>query len=144
VHCVSRFSFWTLASEDSFVRSKSGTLMWIRAFCDLMQLEWFAVGRKMSFHFNTEYPRNHVVLGVLSVEKIEDVLLQRLNQKFGTNPTLSDGLAFVGADSVGMAELTVELEQEFGVTITDEVFTVETVQELANYIRSLQESNNQA
>ncbi|MFN3193293.1 MAG: acyl carrier protein [Aureliella sp.] len=75
------------------------------------------------------------------MEKIEEVLLRRLNQKFGTDPSLSDGLAFVGADSVGMAELTVELEQEFGVTINDDVFRVETVQELADYIRDLRDED---
>lgn len=69
---------------------------------------------------------------------IEDQLLTMLTDKFGTRPKLSDGLAYIGADSVGMAELTFELESQFGVRIGDDIVHTETVQDLANYIRQRQ------
>lgn len=71
---------------------------------------------------------------------IEDQLISKLAEKFGTNPELDDGLAYIGADSVGMAELTVEIENAFGIKVGDDIFTVETVQELADYIRERQDS----
>ena len=66
---------------------------------------------------------------------IEERLLAKLAQKFGTEPQLSDGLAYIGVDSVGLAELTAEIEQEYGIRITDDVVSLETVQELADYIQ---------
>ena len=42
----------------------------------------------------------------------------------------------MGVDSIGMAELTVELEKEFNIQIQDDIVDVETVQELADYIRA--------
>lgn len=75
------------------------------------------------------------------MESIEDKLLSQLTEKFGTRPDLSDGLAYIGVDSVGMAELTVELEKEYGIVVNDDIVGVDTVQELADYIRSRQNSN---
>jgi len=69
------------------------------------------------------------------VESIEDKLLASLAEKFGGNPELSDGLAFIGVDSVGMAELTVDIEKDFGIRVNDDIVSVDTVQELADYIR---------
>jgi acyl carrier protein len=69
------------------------------------------------------------------VESIEDKLLASLTEKFGGTPELSDGLAFIGVDSVGMAELTVEIEKDFGIRVKDDIVGVDTVQELADYIR---------
>ena len=78
----------------------------------------------------------------LPVESIEEKLISQLANKFGTQPELSDGLAFIGADSVGMAELTVEIEKEYGIVVSDDIFLVETVQELADYIRRQQSSTS--
>lgn len=69
---------------------------------------------------------------------IESKLLGILKNKFGGDPQLSDGLVFIGVDSIGMAELTLDLESEFAVTVNEALADVETVQELANYIRDLQ------
>ena len=69
------------------------------------------------------------------MKSIEEKLLAQLAKKFGTEPVLSDGLAYIGVDSVGMAELTVDIEQEFGIRVEDDIVAVETVQELADYIR---------
>ena len=72
------------------------------------------------------------------MESIEEKLLAQLTEKFDTRPELSDGLAYIGVDSVGMAELTVEIEQIFGIRVDDDVVHVDTVQELADYIRERQ------
>lgn len=72
------------------------------------------------------------------MKSIEETLLDRLEAKFGSRPQLSDGLAFLGIDSVGMAELTFELEDQFNVRVGDDIIHVDTVQDLANYIRERQ------
>ena len=69
------------------------------------------------------------------MESIEDKLLASLAEKFGARPELSDELAFIGVDSVGMAELTVEIEKDFGIRVQDDIVNVDTVQDLANYVR---------
>lgn len=72
---------------------------------------------------------------------IEEFLIAQLFEKFGTEPELSDGLAFIGVDSVGMAELTVDIESRFGIRVDDDIVNVETVQELVDYIRERQSCN---
>lgn len=73
------------------------------------------------------------------MESIEQKIIDQIGQKFGQTPRLDDGLAYIGVDSVGMAELTFEIESEFGITVTDDIFHVETVQELADYVRDRQQ-----
>ncbi len=69
---------------------------------------------------------------------IEDVLLEQLREKFGHEPKLDDSLVLAGVDSVGMAEMTFEIEKRFGIRVDDGVLEVDTVQDLANYIRERQ------
>ncbi len=69
---------------------------------------------------------------------IEENLIQRLSEKFGTRPELSDSLTMIGVDSVGMAELTFEIEQMFKIKVDDALLDVDTVQELADYVRERQ------
>ncbi len=78
------------------------------------------------------------------MESIEDQLLDNFTQKFGSRPKLSDGLAYIGVDSVGMAELTFELEKQFNIQVDDEIVHSETVQDLANYIRERQADSGRA
>ncbi len=73
-----------------------------------------------------------------SVETIEEKLIVRLREKFGGDPKAADSLALIGVDSIGMAELTLELESEFGIAIDEDVVDVETVKGLADYIRARQ------
>lgn len=73
---------------------------------------------------------------------IEDVLLEKLSNKFGGSPNLDDSLLMVGVDSVGMAELTFEIEKEFAIQVDDAVLDVDTVQDLADYIRNRQVAND--
>lgn len=72
------------------------------------------------------------------MESIEERLLQNFTEKFGSRPELSDGLAYIGVDSVGMAELTFDLESQFGIRVDDNIVHTETVQDLADYIRERQ------
>ena len=65
-------------------------------------------------------------------------MISRLQEKFGGAPTTTDHLGLMGIDSVGMAELTLELEREFEVKVRDDIVEVHTVQELADYVRQLQ------
>lgn len=70
-----------------------------------------------------------------SVDTIEEQLIAKLAEKFGGDPQSSDSLALIGVDSIGMAELTLELEADFGISIDEDVVDVDSVSELAEYIR---------
>jgi acyl carrier protein len=70
------------------------------------------------------------------MDAIENKILGALKAKFGGQPRSSDYLVDLGVDSLGMAELGAELESQFRIKIDEEVLGVETVQELAEYIRS--------
>lgn len=72
------------------------------------------------------------------MDTIESVLLGQLAEKFGGQPQLSDSLILVGVDSVGMAELTFDIEKRFNILVDDGVLDVDTVQDLADYIREKQ------
>lgn len=77
------------------------------------------------------------------MESIEEQLLRNFTEKFGSRPELSDGLAYIGVDSVGMAELTFDLEKQFNIRVDDEIVHTDTVQDLADYIRKRQASEGQ-
>ena len=72
------------------------------------------------------------------MEAIEDSLIAKLAEKFGGQPQPDDSLQLIGVDSVGMAELTFEIEKQFGIEVDDSILDVDTVQDLANYIRQRQ------
>lgn len=69
------------------------------------------------------------------MDTIESELLKKITALFGGQPKLADSLMMVGVDSVGMAELTFDIEKHFGIRVDDSVLDVDTVQELADYIR---------
>ncbi len=73
------------------------------------------------------------------MQTIEEIIIRRLTEKFGTRPELTDSLVMLGVDSVGMAELTFEIEKMFGIRVEDALLDVETVQDLADYVRQRQE-----
>jgi acyl carrier protein len=74
------------------------------------------------------------------VDTIESELVRQLSEKFGGHPKLDDSLLLIGVDSVGMAELTIEIEKQFNVRVDDSILDVQTVQELADYVRQRQAS----
>lgn len=72
------------------------------------------------------------------MESIEEQLLKNFTDKFGSRPELSDSLAYIGVDSVGMAELTLDIERQFAIRVDDSIVHTETVQDLADYVRERQ------
>ncbi len=70
------------------------------------------------------------------MDPIEDEILKHLASLVGGHPQLADSLALIGVDSVGMAELTFELERQFGIRVNEDVVDVETVGELVDYVRA--------
>lgn len=75
---------------------------------------------------------------MLSMDVVEQEIIDYLRQACGGNPRPSDSLAMIGIDSVGMAELTFELEKRFSIRVDDDVLDVETVSDLAQYVRNRQ------
>ncbi len=73
------------------------------------------------------------------MESIEEQLLKNFTEKFGSRPELTDELSYIGVDSIGMAELTIEIESQFHIRVDDSIVHTETVQDLADYIRERQE-----
>ena len=51
------------------------------------------------------------------VDAIESSLLKKVGAMFGGEPKLGDSLMMIGVDSVGMAELTFDIEKEFGIRV---------------------------
>jgi acyl carrier protein len=72
------------------------------------------------------------------VHNIEEVLLDQFEAKFGSRPSLDDDLVLLGVDSVGMAELTFELEKTFKIRVDDSLLEAATVDDLVKYIKSRQ------
>ncbi len=66
---------------------------------------------------------------------LEEKILARLASKFGGSPKLTDDLVLIGVDSIGMAELALELEKEFAISVDEAVVDNETVQDLVDYVR---------
>ncbi len=55
---------------------------------------------------------------------------------------MRDSLALIGVDSVGMAELTFDIEKQFSIQVDDTVLDVETVAELVDYVRLRQKGTD--
>lgn len=72
------------------------------------------------------------------MDVIEQEIVDYLRKAVGGNPRISDSLAVIGIDSVGMAELTFELEKRFSIRVDDDVLDLETVADLASYVRQRQ------
>lgn len=69
------------------------------------------------------------------MDAIEKHILDEVKRISGNIPTLDDSLALIGVDSVGMAELTFELEKRYRIKVDDEVLEVDTVRDLVDYVR---------
>lgn len=72
------------------------------------------------------------------MDAIERILLEKIATMFGGQPKLTDSLMMVGVDSVGMAELTFDIEKHFGIRVDDSILDVDTVADLAAYVRQRQ------
>lgn len=68
------------------------------------------------------------------MSQVQDYLVTLIHEKTGVRPRLSDTLDVMKIDSLAMAELTVEIEKEFGIRIDEEVLEVQNFQELVDYV----------
>lgn len=69
------------------------------------------------------------------MDDIETFILQHLSKESGREIQANESLALVGVDSVTMAELTYLLEKQFGIHVDDDVIDIDSVDELAAYVR---------
>jgi len=75
---------------------------------------------------------------VMIFEKIRDILAEQLEVEPGTITKETDLMNDLGADSLDLVELIMTLEEEYGVSATDEsVYEHRTVGDIADYIESL-------
>lgn len=75
------------------------------------------------------------------MDVIEQEIVDYLRKSIGGNPRSTDSLAVIGIDSVGMAELTFELEKRFSIRVDDDVLDLETVADLVRYVRERQQAS---
>jgi acyl carrier protein len=71
------------------------------------------------------------------VASTEALVCELLRGKFGGNPKPGDALVDLEIDSLGMAELALELERTFQVRIDDSILDARTIAELARGIDRL-------
>lgn len=69
------------------------------------------------------------------MDAIESEIVRVLGDEFGGNPQPTDELMGLGVDSLRMADLATELERRFGIKIDQDLFEVETIRDLAEYVR---------
>lgn len=70
------------------------------------------------------------------VDSVELGVLEKLQGVCGRLPQPQDLIASLGIDSMGMAELTFDLERQFAIRMDDGVLDLETVAELIEYVRA--------
>jgi acyl carrier protein len=70
-------------------------------------------------------------------ESTEQAVIDLLREKFGGEPSRDDSLALLELDSLGMAELSVELEKCFAIRVSEGIMDATTVGELIDYIDGL-------
>ena len=67
---------------------------------------------------------------------IEAEIVEALSQELGKDVDLAVSLGSLGIDSLRMAQLATELERRFDFRVDEELLDVETVKELAEYVRT--------
>jgi acyl carrier protein len=70
---------------------------------------------------------------------IEEQLLDRMHARLGSRARLEDRLDALGVDSLQLADFVADLEKAFDFRADQDIFDVETVAELAAYIRAQRE-----
>ena len=71
-------------------------------------------------------------------EKIKDALASQFEVDAASITPDTDIVADLGADSLDLVELIMSLEDEFGISVTDEaIYGYKTVGEIMTYIESL-------
>jgi acyl carrier protein len=70
------------------------------------------------------------------MKPLETEMVQVLREELGRDVRATDSLDSLGMDSLRMAQLAGELERRFGFRVDEELLDVETVEELADYVRA--------
>ena len=70
----------------------------------------------------------------MPTSQIQTQLLALIHTKTGVLPEVSDTFDALKIDSLGMAELTAEIEKAFGIRIGEDIMGVANVQELVTYV----------
>lgn len=71
-------------------------------------------------------------------EKIRDTLAAQFDKDPATINRETDVMTDLGADSLDLVELIMSLEEEYGISVTDEsVYEHKTVGEIADFIETL-------
>jgi acyl carrier protein len=68
---------------------------------------------------------------------VRQFVLELVREKAGMEPQPQQPLGFSGIDSVTLAEVSYEIEQRYKVTIGEEAFELETLNELIEYVAEL-------
>lgn len=72
-------------------------------------------------------------------EKVRDMLAKQLNLKPEAIALESDVVKDLGADSLGVVELLISLEDDYGISIPeDDIVNVKTVKDIVDMIEKLQ------
>jgi len=74
----------------------------------------------------------------MTVDEVETRLLEAIHAQLRASPALSDELASLGVDSIKMADFIMTIEEQFDIRVDQDIWDVETVGELAAYIRTRQ------
>ena len=72
------------------------------------------------------------------MDELQAALCDAIRERFGESAQADTRLAALGVDSMQMADLDELIERRFGVEVDQDLFEVETVAELADYIRARQ------
>ena len=68
---------------------------------------------------------------------VRQFVLDLVREKAGMEPQPNQPLGFSGIDSVTLAEVSYEIEQRFKVSIGEEAFEIETLNDLIEYVDQL-------
>ena len=69
------------------------------------------------------------------MDPIESEIIRVLKEEIGGDPQPTDALMDLGIDSLRMVDLASDLAARFGIEIDQDMFEVETIHDLAHYVR---------
>ena len=73
----------------------------------------------------------------MRMEEVESVVLSALAAKIGRRPKLSEDLARISIDSLAMAEIALEIEQQLQVKLNEGILDQQTVGDLVYHVAAL-------
>ena len=74
-------------------------------------------------------------------DPVETEIVKALREELGRDVETTDSLDSLGVDSLRMVQLATELERRFKFRVDEELLDVETVEELAEYVRAKSETS---